>query len=107
MKMSLNVHEIQISELEKLMLAKNVEIASGVQLLRERDDELGGMRAEVEEAASKMEESEKRAEEARARLEEALAQPSEAGDMERKVEDLQQGREGASTYYDHMISEVS
>merc|ERR1719507_684166 len=52
---------VQVSELEKLMLAKNVEIASTVQLLRERDEEMGKMRGEVEEMTAKMEESERRA----------------------------------------------
>ena len=56
------------------MLAKNVEIANGVQLLREREEEMGKMGAEVGEVTSKMAESERRAEEVRVRLEEALAQ---------------------------------
>ena len=72
------------------MLAKNVEIASGVQLLRERDEELSKMRGEVEETTSKMEESERRAEEISGRLEQAMSQ-SVVGEMERKVEEMQQG----------------
>ena len=72
------------------MLAKNVEIASGVQLLRERDEELSKMRGEVEETTSKMEESERRAEEISGRLEQAMSQ-SVVGEMERKVEEMRQG----------------
>ena len=72
------------------MLAKNVEIASGVQLLRERDEELSKMRGEVEETTSKMEESERRAEEISGRLEQAMSQ-SVVGEMERKVEEMEQG----------------
>ena len=90
MSCNLNLKFCQVSELEKLMLAKNVEIASGVQLLRERDEELSKMRGEVEEMTAKMEESERRAEEIRGRLEEALSQ-SEVGEKEKRIEEMQEG----------------
>ena len=86
----MNFELLQVSELEKLMLAKNVEIASTVQLLRERDEEMGKMRGEVEEMTAKMEESDRRAEEIRVWLEEALSQ-GEAGEMEKRIEEMQQG----------------
>ena len=86
----MNFELLQVSELEKLMLAKNVEIASTVQLLRERDEEMGKMRGEVEEMTAKMEESDRRAEEIRGRSEEALSQ-GKAGELEKRIEEMQQG----------------
>jgi uncharacterized protein (DUF3084 family) len=86
------IHEsaVQVVELEKLLLVKNLEIADGAQLLRERQEVIDALQDQVADMESAAEIRAKETEELRAKVEE-LSSESRVAVVEEEVQTARKG----------------